>query len=139
MKDSAKRTWFIVAVGCALIAVVGLSRLLAPNEIIPWRTDFAAAKSESALRHKPIMAYFTADWCGPCQSLKRTIWADVAVEKALRSYVPVEINIDQHPDLAREYGADAIPKFVVLDQAGQVKRGRVGAISSAEFLDWLKE
>lgn len=139
MKQTPGRTWFIIAVGCALVAVVGLSRLLAPHEIIPWRTDFAAARQEAALRHKPILAYFTADWCGPCQSLKHTIWADKAVEQALQSYVPVEINVDQHPDLARQYHADAIPKFVVLDQTGQVKKGTVGALSSTEFLAWLKE
>ena len=129
--------WFLFAVLCALVLIAGISQWTAPHEIVPWRTDFAAAQRESVTTAKPMLVYLTADWCGPCQSLKGTTWADASVERALRAYVPVKVDVDQHPDLARQYGSDAIPRFVVLGKDGQIVKATEGALPPGEFLAWL--
>jgi thiol:disulfide interchange protein len=129
--------WFLFAILGALVLIAGISRWTAPREIVPWRSDFAAAQRESSTAGKPVMLYLTAEWCGPCQSLKGTTWADPTVERALRAYVPVKIDVDQHPDLARQYGSDAIPRFVVLGKDGQIVKATEGALPPAEFLAWL--
>jgi thiol:disulfide interchange protein len=140
--DSAHRPfrplWFLFIVLCALVVIMIVSRLTAPREIIPWRTDFAAAQKEAALAHKPVFAYFTAEWCEPCQYLKRTTWADRDVERALRDYVPVKIDIDRHRDLALRYVADPIPKFIVMDAEGTALKSIDHALTPEEFLAWLK-
>ncbi len=129
---------FLITVLIALLIISAIARWNAPHELIPWRTDFAAARAEAAQTHKRVLAYFTAEWCVGCEQLKRTTWTDPAVEKALREFVPVKIDIDQHRDLALRYLADPIPKFVVLDDEGNAVKEADGSLPPEDFLAWLK-
>jgi hypothetical protein len=104
MNKSLRQVWGIFAALCVVVAVALVSKALRPKEIIPWRDDFAAATAEARRDNKPVFAYFTASWCGPCQKLKSTTWADKDVDAALRDYVPARIDIDRNPDLADKYG-----------------------------------
>jgi thiol:disulfide interchange protein len=139
MKPAHKPIAFIFAVFVAMIAIVGISRLRAGNDIIPWRTDLAAAQAESSQSGKPVFAYFTAEWCSPCQSMKRTTWSDTNVELALQGYVPVKIDIDAHRDLAARYQVNAIPMFAILDNEGNARARTEGAMSAAELINWIKK
>jgi thioredoxin-like negative regulator of GroEL len=138
MNQAMKPVWLIFAV---LVAVAGVSLLVRasrPDEIVPWRAGYSAALEEARASNKPPLVYFTASWCGPCQSLKHTTWADKAVEAALRDYVPVKVDIDEHPDLAQSFKIDGVPTFVVLDRDGHSIKRVVGALPPREFLEWLK-
>jgi thioredoxin-like negative regulator of GroEL len=137
MRKTHQPFWFVAAVLCGVMLIVGISRMNDAPEIVPWRTDFLAARNESASSNKPIFAYFTASWCGPCQSLKHTTWADANVAKALQAYVPVEIDIDTHQDLAARYAPEAVPTFVVLDRDGAATKTESGVLSPDEFISWL--
>jgi thiol:disulfide interchange protein len=138
MRSSKNRLGFILLLGAALFAIAGIGRLMSGRELIPWRNDLAAAQREAGTTHKPVFAYFTAQWCGPCQSLRHTTWADRAVANALQAYVPVKIDIDEHPDLAQRYAPSYIPAFVVLNGDGSVAKEQTGALSPEDFLAWLK-
>jgi thiol:disulfide interchange protein len=107
-------------------------------EVIPWRADWAAAKAESEKTGKPIFADFNATWCGPCQSLKHTLWNDKSVAAALEKFVPVQVDVDQNPKLAEVFAQDGIPALYVLDSNGNVKNHLLGAPDKNEFIDWLK-
>lgn len=41
-------------------------------------TSFAAEE-----RPQYALAFFNADWCGPCQTMKRTVWANERVKKVI--------------------------------------------------------
>ena len=131
------RTLFIAL--CAVVAVAIVVKALQPKEIVPWRTDFAAATEEARRARKPVFAYFTAVWCGPCQTMAHTTWADKDVDAALRDYVPVKIDIDQHPDLADKYSVRAVPTFAVLADDGHALRQTDGAMPPADMLAWLRQ
>ena len=143
MKPAYKPVFFILLVMLGMIVVAGVSALTRPSPIIPWHTDWSAAQAEAQKSGKPVFAYFTADWCGPCQRMKHTTWADASVETALRDYVPVMVDVDRQPELARRYVPTpqnlngGIPAFRVLDQNGQILREAVGAMPPEEFLKWL--
>ena len=131
------RTLFIAL--CAVVVVALVVKAMRPKEIVPWRTDFAAASEEARREHKPVFAYFTAVWCGPCQTMAHTTWADKDVEAALRDYVPLKIDVDQHPDLADKYSVRAFPTFVILADDGHAVRQTDGGMPPEEMLAWLRD
>ncbi len=114
--------------------------LMQPKELVPWRYNFEGAVQEAKASKLPIFMDFTASWCGPCQAMRHTTWADPLVAKALTAYVPLSIDIDANPNLAAEFGVQTIPSFFVFDaESGKIlKEYREGALAAGEFLRWLK-
>jgi len=132
-----KPFWVIFAVFVGMAAFVAVSRSTSAEEIIPWRTEFADAQKESAASGKPMLLYFTASWCGPCQEMKRTTWADTKVEESLRRFVPVKIDVDANGALAQRYAIQSIPKVILIDDNGNSIRSTEGYLDPKGFLSWL--
>jgi thioredoxin-like negative regulator of GroEL len=130
----------VVGLLAAVVVVAGIgvwSKLAEKKEIIPWRSDFLAARQEAQTKQRPVLLYFSATWCGPCQNLRHTTWADPKVDQALRNVVPVKLDFDQQPELAREYHVEALPTFKLLANDGTPIKSHEGAMQSDEFLSWL--
>jgi thiol:disulfide interchange protein len=138
MNQAMKPVWVIFFALLAVTAVSLLVKANRPDEIVPWRAAYPAALDEARGSGKRTFVYFTASWCGPCQSMKHTTWADKGVEAAMRDFVPVKVDIDEHPDLARQYRLDGVPTFVVLDATGNILRTWSGATPPGEMLQELK-
>ena len=109
----------------------------AAREIVPFRHDLQSAADEAARTHKPIFIDFTASWCEPCQTMRGTTWASPAVRDALAGYVPVQIDIDAYPDVARSYQVDGIPHLALCDADGKPQRMSEGLMSPDAFIAWL--
>ena len=138
MNQALKPVWGLFFILAAVVAVSLLVRASRPDEIIPWRATYAAALEEARAGKKPVFVYFTADWCGPCQSLKHTTWADKDVEAALRDYVPVKVDVDRAADVATKFSVSSIPAYFVLDPSGDVVGNWVGAFPPGQFIQELK-
>jgi thiol:disulfide interchange protein len=137
MRNAFKPVWVVLLIFIAVGAITTFPRLFAGKEIVPWRTDFAAAKAESARVHRPVFAYFTASWCGYCQEMRGTTWADPKVAAALEGYVPVKIDVDDHRQLSEQFDVRGLPSFAVLDDKGNPTKFASGAKDSAQFIGWL--
>ncbi len=60
------------------------------------------------LCERPRVLAFTASWCGPCQRAKPAL-----VQVQARGVDVQIIDIDEQPDLARQYNIDSVPTFIV--------------------------
>jgi thioredoxin-like negative regulator of GroEL len=63
---------------------------------------------------------FWAKWCAPCVRLKKETLQSLVVAKALDRFELVEVDVDQHPDLAKAYGVSVIPDVFLVDREGYV-------------------
>ena len=107
------------------------------KEVIPWRPTLAAARTEAQSQHKVILIDFFATWCGPCKAMARTTWADPKVASALGNIVPVQIDVDKHEDIARQYGVEVMPTLMLVDAQGTVIRSYTGGLESDELIGWV--
>lgn len=87
---------------------------------------------------KPVVAVVTADWCPPCQMLKRETLADVSVSSWIeQNAVGVYVDSDKDPDAVQALGVSALPTTVVLKD-GKIVATKTGFLGSEDYLEFLK-
>ncbi len=93
------------------------------------------ALSQAAAQDKHVMLYFWADWCQYCARFNQEVLPDEKVVKSLNdSFLSVQVDIDEDPELAEKYKARTLPMVVFLDSKGQVAGFLPGYLPPGEFL-----
>ena len=114
----------------------------APSNNIAWAEDYAAAQQQATRSGKPLILFFTAEWCSPCRIMKRNVWADDQVEEIVNAgFTPVLI--DMGDAVAAEaalqrYSVRVTPTTIITDAQGDVLQQAEGGIGKSEFLRLLK-
>ncbi|WP_291980929.1 thioredoxin family protein [Luteitalea sp.] len=94
-----------------------------PASAIVWHTEIETALAEARRLDRPVLVDFMADWCPPCVTMTHDVWPNAAIVAAVQEgYVPLQIDIDRHPDVAQRYEVYGIPSVIVVDGAGRVVR-----------------
>lgn len=83
----------------------------------------------------PVLVDFHAQWCGPCKILGPRLEKAIAKQKGLVTMAKVDI--DEHTDLAIEYGVSAVPTVIAM-RGGDVIDQFVG-IKDEDQLDSFVE
>ncbi len=87
---------------------------------------------------KPMLVLATADWCPPCQTLKRTTLMDSAVvEWIMSNTIPVYLEDGENSDEIGSLGVGAYPTTMLI-QDGQVLVSLQGAIKANPFISQLR-
>ncbi len=76
---------------------------------------------------------FYADWCGPCRMVLPLV-DEIAAER--EDLLVGKINVNDNPDLAREFGVLSIPTLVVMKE-GKILKKVSGARSKDQILDLI--
>ena len=81
---------------------------------------------------KPVIVDFYAPWCAPCKSM-------APVLEELSSEHPDcpigKVNVDEYPNLAREFQVMSVPTFFLIKNGKPEKRG-TGAVKKSELEKW---
>lgn len=82
---------------------------------------------------KPVLLDFWATWCGPCRMVSPTI-EEVAKETA--DIKVGKVNVDEQPELAKEFRVMSIPTLVVLKE-GKITNTAIGVQTKKTILNMI--
>jgi thioredoxin-related protein len=119
------------------IALLLTSSLFAELDCAPsYEQGLAQAKKE----HKIVMLMFSKKTCKMCNVMKKSVYENDEVAEYVKNFfVPVEIDIEVHPD-KYGYAVFGTPTYYFLDSNGkQIGRMMVGGASAEGFLQKLKD
>lgn len=139
-------SWLLpIAIILVLGALVFMRGKFAPTVAhIPDYFDksltLASAMTTSAENGKPVVALATADWCGPCQSLKRNALSDPKVAAFLRDKtIPVYLDTTNTiPSDAEYLNIQGFPTMIVFKNGKEVGRF-MGAQPTDNVLAFLEQ
>lgn len=103
-------------------------RLLAPaNESAPSSEGLRFSSPQTAVAvaetaGRDIFVFYTADWCGACRKMKRTVMQEPAVQRALERYLFLTLDCTEadRPEIRRQLtlaGAPGLPHFAIFRPA----------------------
>ncbi|KAF2316229.1 hypothetical protein P3X46_026098 [Hevea brasiliensis] len=80
-----------------------------------WQLHFNSMKELSQL----MVVDFAASWCGPCKLIEPQVKALAAKFTDVQF---AKIDVDELPDVAQEFGVQAMPTFVLVKKGKEVDR-----------------
>ncbi len=124
----------------ALLAVFGVWRRVADGRMRSGaRADLPRLSSDAvggALGDKATLVQFTSAFCAPCRATRR-ILGEVA--QMIPGVKHVDLDVEQHLDLARELNISRTPTVLVLDANGTIVRRASGQPRKADVIAALGE
>ncbi len=103
-------------------------------------TSFRKVLSEQKETGKPAIVVFSAPWCGPCQTMKKSVYPSAAVkpfhDKFIWAYLDTDVALNKKA--AEKFNVTGIPHIEFLNAAGESIGQQVGAGSAADFAKKLE-
>lgn len=141
MKSGKHLVIFLIVV-LLLLALPNVISLLrgpaATPDVFSAAYTLEQANQLSIEQGKPVFVLATADWCAPCQTLKRGAMVDPSVVELIsQRTIPVYLEESQSIDDIRSLGVRAYPTTLIVQQGEVIARIEGGA-SADRFAEMLR-
>lgn len=83
----------------------------------------------------PVLVDYWAEWCAPCKAMAPVL-DEVAEEYRDRLRV-VKVNVEQEPQIARQYGVRSQPTLMLFKH-GSVEAQKIGALSKSQLRAFIE-
>jgi tetratricopeptide (TPR) repeat protein len=88
---------------------------------IHWEKDFDRAMEQARKEDKPVLVDFWAEWCGWCDRLDRSTYAEPVVGAKGQNFVAVKVNTEgsrREVEIAKRYRVPTLPTILFLSPRG---------------------
>jgi thiol:disulfide interchange protein len=104
-----------------------------------FEKSYRSALSEAKKTGKPILAVFSASWCGPCQMMKKNVYPTEAIKPYHDKFVWAYLDADDKDNekAMKEFGVNGIPHIQFLSSDGKPVDKQVGASGADSFAKTL--
>lgn len=90
---------------------------------------------KEAIKGKITLVDFYATWCGPCKMLHPVL---EEVEKETKEIEIKQIDVDEAPEVSKEYGVMSIPTLILFKNGEEVARN-IGFLGKQEIISWINQ
>ena len=105
---------------------------------VRWETRLDRARIAALKTNQPLLIEFWAVWCENCREMDRDVYADERVAAAMAKVIPVRVDIDRNPEIARKYAVSGTPTLVLADSYGNPLFRYTGALPRDRMMQLLQ-
>jgi thiol-disulfide isomerase/thioredoxin len=116
----------------------GQSPVAPPVEAITAKS-YEDAKELSGKFGRPILIFFTAEWCQYCQRMKSDVLPKPEVKTMMAKYIFLTIDVDTNRAVAKEFGVQKIPASVVTNMKGEKLKHEEKSMAADQYVAWLND
>jgi len=114
-------TGILLAAAALALVLLGLPAPPERSAEGPWLPALQPAVARARTEGKPLLLDFRADWCVACVELEKETWPDPKVQEALKTLVPVRLDMTENSEsnraTQRGFGVKGLPTVILLEPA----------------------
>lgn len=108
------------------------------NTRINWQAYGEQAFALAKKRGRPLFVLIYADWCEWCEKYEiETLETDIIRKEIQSKFIPVAVDIDAQPELAKQLGATLVPASLILTPDAKKLIRFYGVASAADLSETL--
>lgn len=124
------------AIVLALLTPLFATQLFAAE--VQWRPSLEQAEAEVLRSGKPLLLQMTASWCVYCHKMIRETYSDPNVVTYVNAnFVPVQLDVDKHPDLTKALRIKSFPSTAIVSADFQTVHKIAGFKKPRPFAEQL--
>lgn len=108
-----------------------------PIELQLIANNYTEALHKSGETGKPVLVFFTAEWCQWCSKMRSETMPDILVQNMLKNYILVYVDTDKDRGPARKFNIESLPSYIITNYKEDGIKAGNGFKSPESFANWL--